>query len=264
MSTIAASGVSVNFGKARVLREVSIRAETGSWLCVIGPNGSGKTTLLRALAGLVSYEGMISIDETPLSGLSARERAKRIAMVPQNPLIPTGMSVLDYVLLGRTPYIGYLGVESRHDLEVAAHVMETLQLLEFSSRSVDTLSGGELQRVILARSLAQESQVLLLDEPTSALDIGHQQQVMELVDSLRIGRDLTIVGAMHDLTLAGQFAESLVLLDGGMVVASGPTGQVLTEEMVSLHYGARVEVIRGQSGDIVVAPQRKGRASKRS
>ena len=136
-------------------------------------------------------------------------------MVPQNPVIPDGMTVLDYVLLGRTPYISAWGTESGRDLRVAGRVLAELDLESMADRVLQSLSGGELQRVVLARALAQEAPVLLLDEPTTALDVGHQQQVLELVDQLRATRSIAVLAAMHDLTLAAQYADRLMLLVDG-------------------------------------------------
>ena len=256
MSAIQLRGVSVTLDGAPVLHEVDLDVPAGAQVCLIGPNGSGKTTLLRAVAGLVAHGGTIRVGDAPPGTLSRRELAKRIALVPQQPVVPPGMPVLDYVLMGRTPYIPYLGTETRDDLAAVASVLERLDLARFAARRLESLSGGELQRAVLARALAQQAPVLLLDEPTTGLDVGHQQQVLELVDGLRATRELTIVSAMHDLTLAGQFADELVLLQAGRVVAAGPAPAVLTEEAVARHYGASVRVLRDPDGGIVVVPVR--------
>jgi iron complex transport system ATP-binding protein len=162
------------------------------------------------------------------------------------------MAVFDYVLLGRTPFIPPLGRESAADLAAATDVLALLDLTRFADRTLDTLSGGERQRVFLARALAQAAPVLLLDEPTSALDIGHQQEVLELVDQLRRSHGLTVLATMHDLSTAGEYAERLVLLAGGKVVADGSPAEVLTEELLATHYRARVQVILGSHGPLVV------------
>jgi iron complex transport system ATP-binding protein len=249
-------GVSVALDGRPVLRELSLRIPGGSRLGLIGPNGAGKTTLLRAIAGLIPAQGEIRLGDDPAAGLSRRELARRIALVPQNPAVPAGITVTDYVLLGRTPYIPYLGTESRRDLETVASVLDHLDLAGFAGRRLDSLSGGERQRAVLARALAQQAPVLLLDEPTTGLDVGHQQQVLELVDTLHDDLELTVVSAMHDLTLAGQFADHLVLLDGGRVAADGPARAVLTEQVISQHYHASVRVLEDPGGGIVVVPVR--------
>jgi iron complex transport system ATP-binding protein len=167
------------------------------------------------------------------------------------------MTAAEYVLLGRTPHIGYFGVESARDRTVAARCLARLDLEGFSGRHLGQLSGGEVQRVVLARALAQEAPMLLLDEPTSALDLGHGQLVLELVDELRHEHGLTVVSAMHDLTLAGQFADELVLLRDGRAVAAGAAGAVLTEELLEVHYGARVRLLTDPDGHVVVVPARR-------
>ena len=162
------------------------------------------------------------------------------------------MAVLDYVLLGRTPYIPPLGRESAADLAAAHDVLDRLDLTGFAARRLETLSGGERQRVFLARALAQGATVLLLDEPTSALDIGHQQDVLELVDQLRRESGLTVLASMHDLTTAGEYADRIVLLADGRVVAAGVPAEVLTEVLLAEHYRVRVRVIPGDHGPLVV------------
>ena len=187
---------------------------------------------------------------------SPRRRAALVAYVPQSPLIPADMTGFDYVLLGRNPYIGYFGSESRHDRALVQDVLERLDLVRFADRRLGTLSGGEQQRLVIARAVAQEAPVLLLDEPTSALDIGHQQQALELVDRLRREHGLTVVSAMHDLTLAGVYADRLTLLHQGSVVAAGAAAEVLRAETLSEFYGVSVSVHHDPDGTVVVVPRR--------
>jgi iron complex transport system ATP-binding protein len=163
------------------------------------------------------------------------------------------MLVADYVLLGRTPHLGYLGGPGRRDRLIAQAAMDKLDVSQFTGRRLEQMSGGERQRVVLARALATEPSVLLLDEPTSMLDIGHQQQLLELVDGLRRSAGLTVVSTLHDLTIAGQYADELVLLDAGRVAAAGSAAAVLTAELIAQVYGARVEVRNGHDGRPVVA-----------
>jgi len=258
VTAVELRGVSVDLDRRPVLRDLDLTVPGGARLGLIGPNGSGKTTLLRAVAGLVPHRGQVQIGDAPPGSLSRRELARRIALVPQAPAVPAGITVSDYVLLGRTPYIPYLGTETRRDLAIVADVLDHLDLGAFAGRALDSLSGGERQRAVLARALAQQAPVLLLDEPTTGLDVGHQQQVMELVDTLRRDLELTVVSAMHDLTLAGQFADQLVLLDRGRVAAAGPPRAVLTEEVIARHYHASVRVLEDPGGGTVVVPVRAG------
>jgi iron complex transport system ATP-binding protein len=260
VSTICARGVSVDLGGARVLDSVDVTVATGEWLSIVGPNGAGKSTLVRRLAGLVGGPGEVRLDGRPVDSLSPRDRARLVAVVPQRPLVPPGMTVAEYVLLGRTAHIPALRAESRSDVAAAARAVDQLDLRPFVDRTLDDVSGGERQRVFLARALAQDAPILLLDEPTTALDVGHQQEVLELVDRLRTERGLTVLTTMHDLTLAGQYADRLVLLDRGRVVVEGPAETVLTEENLSRYYRAHVRVLPGDHGPVVV-PHRKERAT---
>jgi iron complex transport system ATP-binding protein len=241
----------VRFGAVAAVRGLSFRAEPGGWTALIGPNGAGKTSALRALAGLAAYEGEVLHDGRDVRRLGRRAVARLVAYVPQKPETPPALTVAEYVLLGRTPHIPYLGGESRHDREAAAGALRRLELERFAERPLGSLSGGELQRAVLARALAQEAPVLLLDEPTTALDLGRQQLVLELVDALR-GDGLTVVTTMHDLTLAGQYAERLILLDDGSVVAEGTATEVLSAPNVAAHYGANVRVVQDEAGVFIL------------
>lgn len=246
------SGVTVRFGDHTVVDHVDVCVAAGEWVAVVGPNGAGKSTLLRAIAGLVKAGGEVTIQGDDLAALDRRTRARSVALVPQSPVVPPGMTLGDYVLLGRTAHLAPLAAESAHDMEVAHWTLAELDLLPLAGRPLDEVSGGERQRAFLARALAQEAPILLLDEPTTALDIGHQQDVLELIDGLRSTRDLAVCTTMHDLTLAGQFADRLVLLEEGSVVVSGPPTDVLTAEHLTRYYGAAVDVIEGPDGPIVV------------
>jgi iron complex transport system ATP-binding protein len=251
--------LTVTFGRAQVVRGLSATIARGEWVALIGPNGAGKTTTLRALAGLVRFDGTVMLEGRPLATTSRREIARRIAVVPQHPQTPPELTVAEYVLLGRTPHLGYFASESRTDRLAAERAIERLSLGPFSDRPLGSLSGGELQRAVLARALAQDARILLLDEPTSALDLGRQQHALELVDSLRRDDGLTVVSAMHDLSLAGQYADRLLLLDHGLVVAQGTASEVLSEATIASFYGAEVRVIH-EAGSVFVLPRRTGRS----
>ena len=256
---IRLDGVSVSLGGQVVVDGVSFEVERGAWVALVGPNGAGKTTVLRAITALCPLTaGQVELLGIDVGVMRPSERALSMAYVPQDPLIPAGISVEDYVLLGRNPHIGFFSVESLHDLEVVSGVLRRLELDEFRVRPVETLSGGERRRVVLARALAQEASVLLLDEPTSGLDLGHAQEVLDLVDGLRVDSGITVLSAIHDLTMVSQYAESLVMLDRGRVVARGAPEQVLTEARLALHYRARVVISPGPNGrkGVVVSPAR--------
>jgi iron complex transport system ATP-binding protein len=172
--------------------------------------------------------------------------------------MPPEMSVREYVLLGRTPYIGYLATERRSDHDAADAAIHRLELGPFAHRRLSSLSGGERQRTVLARALAQDAPLLVLDEPTSALDVGRQQQALEIVDELRATEGLTVLSAMHDLTLAGQYADRLLLLDRGRLVAEGTAREVLTRALIAQHYRAEVRVVGDPDSGLVVVPVRAG------
>lgn len=256
MTSLAFVDVSVKYGSSVAVQGFTDTVRPGEWLCLIGPNGAGKSSLLRSAAGLVKYEGGILVDGSPLHLRTSRRRAALVAHVPQSPSMPEDMTAAEYVLLGRNPYVGYFGSETKHDRMMVARVIERLDLEAFAHRRLATLSGGERQRLVIARALAQEAPIMLLDEPTSALDIGHQQQALELVDSLRREHGFTVVSAMHDLTLAGLYSDRLALLHQGHCVAAGPADQVLKAETLSEFYGVSVIVHHEPDGTVVVVPRR--------
>jgi iron complex transport system ATP-binding protein len=251
-------GLTVAIDAATILDGVDVDVGAGDWLAVIGPNGAGKTTMLRCLAGSVAYGGSVQLEGRDLGGLTTRRRAQIVAVVPQHPVFPDGMSVADYVLLGRTPHITLFGFEGLRDKQVAGGLMDDLGLEALAGRPISTLSGGERQRAVIARALAQEPSLLLLDEPTTALDLGHQHEVLTLVDELRLARSLTVVSALHDLTLAGQYADHFLLLNAGVVIADGAAGEVLVPDLLERCYGTPVTVVDSE-GTLVVVPPRPGR-----
>jgi iron complex transport system ATP-binding protein len=258
---ISFDGLTVRYGSTVALDDVSGQVAEGEWLGLIGPNGAGKTTLLNAIARLLPSAGEVIICGRRARGLSRRQLARLIAYVPQRPLLPPDMSVSDYVLLGRTAHIGYLRTETRADRQACASVIGRLDLAPMAGRELRTMSGGELQRVVLARALAQEAPVLLLDEPTSALDLGRRTQALELIDEVRRERSLTVLSAIHDLTLAGQFASRLMLLSGGQIVTTGRPAEVLRDELLGRHFGPAIQVMTTDSGDIAVISRRKSRGA---
>jgi iron complex transport system ATP-binding protein len=256
MSSLECRDLAVRYGRRVAVHGFTETVRSGEWLGLIGPNGAGKSSLLQAIVGVVASSGEIVVDGAPLGLRSRPRRAALVAYVPQEPVMPADMSGFEYVLLGRAPYVGYFGTESKHDRAMVAGVLERLELTEFADRRLGRLSGGERQRLVIARALATEAPILLLDEPTSALDIGHQQQALELVARLRADHGLTVISAMHDLTLAGMYADRLVLLHEGVVVASGAPELVLRPETLAEFYGVRVSVHREPDGTLVVIPRR--------
>ena len=250
---IAVKGLSVRLGEREVLTDVDLQVRRGAWLAVIGPNGAGKSTLLKAVMGLLAHRGEVTLDGRPAGALSPRDRARLVAYAPQTPALPPDMTVFDYALLGRTPYIPYLGRESRtdrrrHRVRAGPARPDPVRRPQ-ASASCPAASGSA--SCSPGRSPSRPP-VLLLDEPTTALDLGHQQQVLELVDRLRLADELTVVTTLHDLTVAGQYADHLLLLAGGRAVACGEPAEVLTVPLVSGHFDARVMIEQGPGGRPVV------------
>lgn len=244
--------VRVAFDGVEVVAGVDLDLRPGEWLGLIGPNGSGKSTFLNSLVGLVPRTGTVELGDGRSPG------ATDLSLMPQAPDLPPGMTVVEYVLLGRTAHLGWFASESRADRVVATDVLRRLGLASFARRQVRSLSGGEAQRMVIARALVQQSPVLLLDEPTSALDVGHQVEVLELVDELRREDGLTVVAAMHDLGMAGRYADRLLLLERGRPVALGTPGQVLDPELLSRVYDHPVQV-HELGGHLVVLPAPRDR-----
>ncbi|MFO7300049.1 MAG: ABC transporter ATP-binding protein [Actinomycetes bacterium] len=243
--------VTVAYNGSLRLGPFDLHAADGEWVGLIGPNGAGKSTMLKAAVGLVEHAGTVRVRD------GNRRPGLDFAWMPQRPAMPEHMTVAEYVMLGRSPHIGYLSSESERDRAVVSDALERLDLTRFAHRTLATLSGGEAQRAVLARAVAQEAPVLLLDEPTASLDLGHAVEVLEVVEDLRRESGLTVVTAIHDLTLAARFCDRLVLLSGGTVAAQGGSGEVLTEEVLRPHYGASVTVVHGPDGPAVL-PRRIG------
>lgn len=245
-----------DYGGALVLRGVSLDVAAGEVVGLVGPNGSGKTTLVRAVTRVIPLRsGEARLLGEDCRALTRAELARRVAVVPQNAALPEGFTVLEIVLMGRTPHLRLLQSEGPLDLAAARRALTQTDITAFASRFAHQLSGGERQQVVIARALAQEAPVLLLDEPTSHLDVGHQMAVMDLVRRLCRERGLAVLATIHDLTLAALYCDRLVLLDRGAVVAEGAPDSVLRPELIARTYGAEVTVMRHPvSGRPVVVP----------
>ena len=242
--TLEATGIQFAYGQRSILNDINLEARFGEVIGLVGPNGSGKTTLLRIASGsLAPQKGSVYIQGRELPSLRPKDRARLVAMVHQSPAVPPGFTALEVVLMGRNPHLGFLQWEGQKDIEVCRQVMELTETWEFADRPVSALSGGELQRVFIARALAQETPVLILDEPTSHLDISFQTNVLDMIETIRRKTRITVLVAMHDLTLAAQYCSRIVALHQGAIVASGDPSDVLTVEVVSKVFGASVSII---------------------
>ncbi|MCC6955542.1 MAG: heme ABC transporter ATP-binding protein [Anaerolineales bacterium] len=234
----------VNYGSRQALNDISLEVNAGELLVVIGPNGAGKSTLVRAVSGALPLaHGSVHVNGLDLSRLSPAQRARQIAVVPQARNLPAAVTVYQSVLMGRTPYLGWLGHTGQHDHHSAHAALERTSCLELVERPVGELSGGEQQRVLLARALAQETPVLLLDEPTTHLDLQHQSSLLNLVRQLVVQQQLAVLMVLHDLNLASIYADLIALLVDGKLKALGRPAQVLTEANLTQVYHVPVHII---------------------
>lgn len=253
MSGVLVSQLGVRAGKTTLIDDVSLEVSEGTWCTVVGPNGAGKTTLVETVAGIRRpSSGTVVIDGKNVADLAERDRARLVALVPQHPVVPAGMSVRDYVALGRFAYHGLLHAPSAKDRQVVSDVVARLDLEDLASRDVVTLSGGERQRMVLARALVQSTPVIVLDEPISGLDLRHQMTMLELLQQEVRECGLCVIATLHDLTLAGQFADRLVLLDHGRVIIDGPSRDVVRSEQLATCYGMALRVVDVDGADVII------------
>lgn len=236
---IQTDNIQVSFGPKTILYDISLDIRNKEFIGIIGPNGSGKSTFLKCLYRVLQpNNGKIFFDGTEMSSLSHRDTALKMAVVAQHSTVNFDFSVLEMVLMGRSPYKGLLDRDQIDDYEIARHALAQVGLSNFESRNFNTLSGGEQQRVILARALAQRTECLVLDEPTNHLDIKYQLELMTIVKRL----DATVVSAIHDLNLAAIYCDRLIALKDGSVVCTGTPHEVLTEETIRHIYGVSATV----------------------
>ena len=248
--------LSVSYGSRQILHDVTFEVKSGEVLALIGPNGAGKSTLIRAASGVLSYSGHVRPNGDDLASMSHIQRARYIATVPQAVSLPPAYTVWETVLLGRTPYLGFLGQPSTRDEEIARQALERVSALLFADRRVGELSGGEQQRVLLARALCQSTPILLLDEPTAHLDLQYQVGLLELVNELAHKDQLAVLVALHDLNLAAHYADRIALMVAGSIKAIGSAQEVLQPQLIQQAYCLPVQVVRHPFLDIpLVLPE---------
>lgn len=252
MAAIELVGVAARYGGEIVLRDVDLAVRRGTITAVLGANGSGKSTLLRVVSGTgPSVSGRVLLDGVDVVGRSRRELARQVALVPQRVEVPRGFRVREVVAMGRAPHLeGWLRL-GPDDERAVAEALEACDLAGLADRTVDVLSGGQLQRVHLARVVAQAAPVLLLDEATAHLDVRHARASLELVRTLVRARRLACVAAMHDLAAAARVADRVALLREGRVYAEGPVADVMTPERLEATFGVPVAVVEGPDGQPV-------------
>ena len=253
---MTARNLRVKIAGKEILHGLNVDIAAGRRTAIIGPNGAGKTTLLRTLAGLNRrYTGDIVLDGRELGGYAEKELARVRAILPQERAAAQGLTVEQLVTYGRFAHAGLFQTRSdAEDKEAVAWAMETAQVSAFAEREVHTLSGGERQRVFLAMALSQRPRLLLLDEPTTYLDVAHQLRVMEIISRLNEVHGMTILMVLHDMAHAMQYADDIVLMQTGRVVATGPPAEVLTEERIAAVFGVAVEIFTNSRGIRVPSP----------
>lgn len=242
--SVAGLGFAYPSSAAPVLHDLSLEIPAGQVTAILGPNGSGKTTLLRLLLGVLRpAQGKIVLAGRPRESYTRREQSRLIGLVPQSEHVPFDYSALEYVLLGRAPYLGPLEMPSETDRQIALAALETVGLGHLHGRPIPNLSGGERQLVTIARTLAQDPAILLLDEPTAHLDLSNQGHLLEIMRALAAKR-VTQVFTTHDPNLAVSIADRTVLMRQGRILDAGPTEELLTEDRLSATYDVAVQVYR--------------------
>ena len=233
--------VSLGYDHRAILNDVNLKAVPGKVLGLIGPNGSGKSTLIKGMTRLIKlFSGHILLDSRDIVTYKREQLARLIATVPQNPVLPEAFTAFEVVLMGRTPHLGLLRYEGERDMAIAWQAMEATGTQFLAGRRVGELSGGEKQRLVIARALTQQPKIILLDEPTANLDINYQLEILDLVKGLCVEQSLTVIIALHDLNLAAQYCDWLVMLNGGQIYTEGIPPDVLTAQNIREVYGAEV------------------------
>ena len=239
MIKIEMQNISLGYFHKEVLQDVTFRVMPGEMVGLIGPNGCGKSTIIRALTRIISpYQGRMLLDGKDIVSIPRRELARMLGVVPQMPLLPSAFTAFEVVVMGRNPHLGLFQHEGPREMDIARQAMERTMTLSLARRRVGELSGGEIQCLLIARVLVQETKAILLDEPTANLDIGRQVEILNLIKNLCLENNLTVLAALHDLNLASQYCDRLVLINSGRVHAQGTPSEVITAQNIKEVYGA--------------------------
>ena len=257
--TLRINNIACRYDAGNVLENIDFSAKGGDFIGVVGPNASGKSTLLKSISKVLKpHTGVVLLNERDVHTSKSAEIAKNLAVVPQESVISFAFTALEVVLMGRTPHLNRFEMESTQDLIITQKSMELTNTWYLAERPIDTLSGGEKQRIIIARALTQEPRVLLLDEPTDHLDINHQIEILDLIKRLSKEKEMVVIGVFHDLNIVSQYCDRLILLHKGRIFAAGGAGDVLTGENIEKVYGVKVTVKQDDiSGKLLIHPQRK-------
>ncbi len=248
---LAVENISYAFGTQSVLKQLSFSVQQSDVFIIIGPNGAGKTTLIKLMVGILKIQtGQIEILQAPLGRYTQKRLAKVSAYVPQGLPVGFPFTVEETVLLGRAPHQKVLGLASQNDLDIAQHAMAFTEVAHLARRKLDQLSGGEQQRVLIARALCQQPQVMLLDEPTAFLDLSHQIRIMDLMEKLKTERGVTVVMVSHDVNLAAMYGDQLLLLKAGEIVCMGSPQEVLNFKTLEETYDCKLLVDISPLGDL--------------
>lgn len=232
------------YGNQKVLDNIGIDFHKNSIYGIIGPNGSGKTTLLKNITrSLMPKDKNIHIYDKDITSFSNRQLAKIISYVPQNTSLEFEFSVMDIVMMGRTPYLRRLRKESPDDIRIVENSMKITNTWNLKDKNIGNISGGERQRAIIARALAQQSKIMLLDEPVSQLDIHHQVEILKILKRLKREKKVTVIMSLHDLNLASQYCDKLILMDEGKIIKEGAPKEIIKKENIEKVYGIRVNVM---------------------
>jgi len=250
-SAVAVKNLSHSFGNQPVLRDLSFRVQQGDVFIIIGPNGSGKTTLIKLIVGVLKIQrGRVDILQHPLRNYSQKNLARAIAYVPQGLPLGFPFKVEETVLMGRAPHQNILGLASENDTDIADQAMKFTEVAHLAHRKMDQLSGGEQQRVFIARALCQEPDIIFLDEPTASLDLAHQVRIMDLMERLKLKKGVTVVMVSHDVNLAAMYADQLLLLRSGKIVSMGLPNEILNFKTLEETYGCKLLVGKSPLGDL--------------
>ncbi|SPD71741.1 conserved hypothetical protein [uncultured Desulfobacterium sp.] len=262
---IEIKNLTCSYGNNSVLRDISFLVPKGDFYVIIGPNGSGKTTLLKTMSASIRYQqGAIEIQGRPLENYTKRSLARTVALVPQHIPLDFPFTVMELVLMGRSPHLGILGFPQKEDIEIARQALSFTGVGQLAERKLDQLSGGERQLVFIARAICQQPQVIFLDEPTASLDLSHQTRIMDLMEDLKTTKAITIVMVSHDLNLAAMYGDNLLLLKAGEVVRQGRPMDVLSFKVLEETYGCPLLVDQGGLGGFPRVTPVPGRFISRS
>jgi len=243
--------ISLNFRDKSILSNISFEVSTGEFFVIIGPNGAGKTSLLKIVSGLQKApQGSVTIKGMNITRYTRRNLSQILAIVPQHIEVGFPFTVADTVIMGRSPHLGILGMEGKNDFDIAEEAMEFTEVSRLADRKLFQLSGGELQRVIIARAICQQPEIILLDEPTTALDPSHQLKIMDLMERFRRQHNTTIIMVSHDLNLASMYGDRLMLLKEGRVIKTGDPKEVLNKSLLEESYGCRMMVDESPLGHV--------------